>query len=253
MIEGPETPHEAAHEPKRGPGAPIGNLNAAKHLLDSKRAVRDQRDRFRRRAEKDALQMLRDAGLQDRAWARVWARSFVRLESAASRFEARLDKRGWLGKDGQVKPDGWRFLDIVKDTLSAMTRLWDQMSGQSHGHAGAGQLSLEALVEASMARESPIARPPVPVPEPSLPAAESAPAEPVAAGPPQQSKPAAALSPAPLSERPGLAAVRRRERVRVIEGANPDRPGEQAPEGSDEFQMIPEAGWWPPDVQDEWE
>jgi hypothetical protein len=114
--------------PKRRRGAPLGNTNRATSLYHSRKKASEQRDSFRRAAEREALAMRREAGLENSALARAWGRQWARCEAAAARLEQRLNRRGWHGRDGAVKPDVTAYLQLVKDLMGRLTSIWEQMS-----------------------------------------------------------------------------------------------------------------------------
>jgi hypothetical protein len=148
----PAPDSSAPTQPKRRPGAPAGNVNAGKHLAYSKRRARDQRDRHKRKAETEALDILRSCGLQEDPLAALVARNLRRLETQAGRFEAFLDSRGSFTRSGDVKPAVREYAGMVERLLGEARRLLDQLREVRDGGMPATLLEARQRVAAIVGR-----------------------------------------------------------------------------------------------------
>jgi hypothetical protein len=157
-------------------GAPKGNRNRVTHgayLSEKKRTARELRDKYRRRGERVAREMLRELGLTDSPLARGVAKDLGRLEALAFRLETWLDARGWFKRDGELKSAVTRYIDVLSEKLGDYRRLLDQLPKASSA-TGITALILQAdrlrkEREAEAEREAePEPKPPPPTcPEPS--------------------------------------------------------------------------------------
>ncbi len=142
----PDSPPAGRQHPSgraRG-GAPHGNLNAAKHLAYSQRKAREQRDSHRRRAEREALEILRAAGLEHDPTAALVARQMRRLETVASRLESFLEARGFFQRGGDPKPAVRTLIETTDRLLGEARRLLDQLAGRAEA-AVPGQTVLQVV------------------------------------------------------------------------------------------------------------
>jgi len=113
------------------PNSRPGNLSAKTHgayLNIQKRGARAIRDRHRRRAEVEARTILRDAGLEGSATARLVARQVARLEAMVYRLESFHAARGHFTKEGVLKASVGREIEVVGSLLGEARRLLDQLA-----------------------------------------------------------------------------------------------------------------------------
>lgn len=110
----PASGRKAAGPPaqKRGPGAPRGNKNAAKHLAFSQRRAQDQRDRHKRGAERSWRQIVAEAGARGSAIAAESAKTGRGLSVVRDRLEEWIAARPIVDRRGNVCPAAVRFIEV---------------------------------------------------------------------------------------------------------------------------------------------
>lgn len=124
-------PQDPASRGKKRGGAPLLNTNALKHgahLDEAKRGVRASRDSHRRKAEREALTILRAAGMENDPTAKLVARQMRRLETVAARLESYLEARGYFTKTGDPKPAVAQLVQTTDKLLGEARRLLDQLA-----------------------------------------------------------------------------------------------------------------------------
>ena len=127
------------------PGAPRGNRNALKHgayLSDAKRTARARRDKYRRRGEREAREILAASGLGEDPLAKLVARQIARLEAMAHRLEGWHDVRGYFTAAGELKASVSKEIDVIGRLLDEARKLFDSRTPRG----GAGGPTLAELL-----------------------------------------------------------------------------------------------------------
>ena len=117
---------------KRRGGAPKGNQSARKHgayardLHAGKNAARASRDRHRKKAEREARQILADFRLADDPWSKFLIRQVGRLEAMVYRLESHHSGRGYFTRQGDLKTSVSTEVAIIGKLLDEARRLLDK-------------------------------------------------------------------------------------------------------------------------------
>jgi hypothetical protein len=117
------------------------------YLTDAKRAAAVVRDRFRRRGEREARDILKAAGLEREPLARLVARQIGRLEAKVARLQEHHERRGHFDRAGLLKASVSVEARFIGDLLGEARRLFEQL--QARGAADPANGDIEFKVRAS--------------------------------------------------------------------------------------------------------